>query len=229
MMSLKKIRLPDGTWHWSLVCGRREDLAYVLAASYISYQATHSSSDLYVDEAGQVLLKAPRVRSRLVDNLSKLVWLTPACKEARGVRILDGLNLRTRETLAVATPLNPCGPYRSFLYCRYVAEATPLNVYLMENPDAADRQALLDAVARQMATMIHNGIVFRDFYFGNVLLISGRDLCWIDTEVRRYLVLKGRARNRFLERVQRMHQRFLKHGGKDCEWPRFSRILFDKG
>ncbi|PLX75713.1 MAG: hypothetical protein C0614_10725 [Desulfuromonas sp.] len=143
--------------------------------------------------------------------------------------MLRSLGLKTSIPLAKATPLNPFNPYRSLLYCRYIERATPLNQFLIENPVFPERSALLEAVARQVSKMIRSGVVFRDFYFGNILYAETGELFWVDTEIKRYPFRKARARKRFLQREKFLYERFLRHGGKHEEWGSFQRIMLGGG
>lgn len=225
MITLSKIRLPNGTTQWCVLRGGASDLKRIRFSNFEEHAVEASSSDTFLDSAQGLFLKAPKLRRRWLDNLAKLFLQTPACKETRGNRALRKLGLCTPDILARAIPLNPFGHYRSLLYCSYIASAVPLNEYMRQNSQSGIRAELLKQVGQQMSIMLEAGIFFRDFYFGNILLTSSLALVWIDTEIRQYPIRKNKARRHLQKRKQFMSERFLRDGGKEAEWPAFFESL----
>lgn len=189
-----------------------------------SYDVKTCSSDLFVDQDKQIILKAPPVKSYFKANLVKLFCWTPADNEARGSSMLNSLGLKTSQILARAIPLNPLSKYRSLLYSQYITGAVNLKDFLRNNPDSPERQELLDQVAKQMNLMLRKGVSFRDFYFGNLLYVDG-ELSWIDTEIQYYMLRRDKPMKRFMDKSEYMYSRFLFNGGKLEEWDRFSSVI----
>lgn len=227
MLKLKKITLPNGRAQWCLLKGPVSAFMLIDDCRLVAHQVKSCSSDIFVDHAASVFLKAPPIKSFLKDNLVKIFCWTPADREFRGSRILGKLGLQTSSVLVRAIPLNPFSPYRSLLYSKYIPDALSLRDFLNDYPDSPERQPIMDEVATQLSLMFRNGVSFRDFYFGNLLYSPEGELFWIDAEVQKYWLRKGKPRRRFLAKKDYMHARFLRTGGTPEEWRKFLNVLLD--
>ncbi|WP_207061554.1 lipopolysaccharide kinase InaA family protein [Motiliproteus sp. SC1-56] len=227
MLRLAKIRLPNGYHRWHMLFIDKPSAAQALLdGAFEQLTLEHSTSDIFVDPSRRFIVKAPLRRNRWVDNLAKLAGLTPADKESRGAELLTSCGLKTPAVLARALPLNPSAKYRSLLYLEYLDGAISLSDYLRHHPAATDRQTLLDQTADELAMMMAQGVLFRDFHFGNLMRSAQGELYWIDTEVKHYPRAPEKAQERFLKNHALFKKRFFGHGGTEAEWPAFNnRVL----
>lgn len=225
MIGIRKLQLGK---HRSVWCFVQMDTAFSNRLRHLQLQKLHAedcTSDLYADIGQALLLKAPPVRNLLVDNLAKLVGLSPAWKEAAGNRLLSDLGIKTARVKAKISPLNPFNPYRSMLISDFIQHARPLNQYFRNLESSSERQRIIQRVATELRSMHRAGIYFRDFYFGNILITDDQELYWIDTEVKFYARHPERAQQRFLRKLSFQSQRFQRDGGTDDEWQLFMSII----
>lgn len=179
-----------------------------------------SSSDIFVDDDRQYFVKAIRYKNRFRDNLARFLRVDQPSRELRGIKMLKCLGLRTPDVVAVAKPVNPFGRYMALIYFQYLASTTPLNVFMRQCDDTDLRAWLLREVAGQMKRMVQSGFVFRDFYFGNILLDADLQIVWVDAEVREFSSAE-RARHALLKKKAFYAERFSRDGGKPSEWESF--------
>lgn len=136
------------------------------------------------------LLDDPPILAKLIqpkrfpkDYLRRFAMQAEACRVFWGAVKLSQIGIDTPKPLGYSVMVNPCSRYESIYYAEYKAAYVTAHDY-MRQICAADRLALVQRIACDYATMINQGLHYKDLHFGNVLLHGDRPLCWIDSDMR---------------------------------------------
>lgn len=185
------------------------------------YEGTHTRIWRHPDQPGLVtklsLLKsAPR-------DAFRRYWSSQARRELRATALMQALGFSTPELLGYGVPLQPWRRCDSILFMRELPRHETLRVFLRRCHDKAQRNTVLDAVARGVATIYAAGYHHKDCHLENVLHGDDGRLIWVDSDLRqtRDSATQARRLASTLDQLIDTSPDFI----SGSEWRRFSRVL----
>lgn len=104
-------------------------------------------------------------------------------REWRCNRKLASLGLRTVPIYAVAIACNPCNPLGNLLIMPWLENMRSGKEYFSDASEA-ERHALLERLAHDVALAARHGYGHRDLHLGNMMIDNEGSILWIDTHLR---------------------------------------------
>lgn len=218
-MRFKRGLFAANDW-WIVSDGVARELPDYALAQRI-YAGSHTRIWRHPDRAGLVT-KVGLLKSAPRDVLRRY-WSSQARREIRATAVMRGMGFATPELLGYAVPVAPWQRYDSVLFMQALPDHETLRVFLRRCHDATVRAAILDEVARGVATIYAAGYHHKDCHLENVLRREDGRLIWIDIDLRhtRKPTVQAKRLASSLDQLADTSRDFV---GAD-EWRRFADVI----
>ncbi|MGB1258937.1 MAG: lipopolysaccharide kinase InaA family protein [Akkermansiaceae bacterium] len=159
-------------------------------------------------------------KGTLMTIMRGLLKQTKAHKQHKSACTIAALGLHTPAPLDVLV-FSPRGKYESAYLYEFLEDARDfLDVFTQA--EMAQRQAMLDQLAKELVVMAKEGVLFIDFHLSNIMVDAQGKIWWIDPEVK---TSTSYVKARFWQRMHRMHTKCNPGVLSDQEWQAFQTTL----